>query len=241
MQNDKIATRARIARRFLEAKGITAGSGPTVSRLLGFLDEERASSAPGIMRLFLETADAARSDDKLSALGQREKVQSAARSRLGNVGAIAKEISKLEHEHEAAQKKAVQIPEADAAQMLLDLEIAKHVRGLDLVPTQMERLPERLRVALVRLPAELTGITVDTQARIAGSLVSPDVAVQLGEEAEALQYARRVVQLAINELGAHAGVLSAREALQTFGPGWEVPGVLASRVNALAADSAQAA
>jgi hypothetical protein len=203
--------------------GQTSTSG-VVAKALAQIDSERVSSLPSIVESFAKQVENISSDRDLSESGKRSRIEAAASSRLGSIAGAAREIAALEREHATAKSSAVQLGRADAADMLLDLKLAEFVQSRNPIPTVLVQMSERIRVAVARLPAELSGITPEVQARVVGSLISNEMAARFEEEAEVLSAARAVVQAGIDELATAAG-WSPRELVQHFGTSWKLPGV----------------
>lgn len=213
-------------------------------RALHLIDPERVSSVPSLVSDFTAKVAAVGDDKNLSAHGKREATRAAASSRLGNVATAARELVSLERQH-ATRRNAILAhaapPSADAAQTLVDMELARLVKAEAPTPTALTFASERVRQALARLPVELTGIDEATHARIVGTFVSPLEAMELEEESAVLADARRVVQAGIDDL-APAADWSAREVLEAFGAdgGWNLPGLVQTleRVKAAASEAA---
>ncbi len=208
---------------------------PRVAETLRLLDAERVSSVPGILGSLEASRAAARSDVNLSAVGQREKIAAAAGSALGNIATVAKRVTEMEREHAAELAASAPLPEPTPSDTLIDLELARQIKAESPIPSKLERSSERVRVALARLPNELSGITSDVQARVRASLRDPALAARLGDEAAALEAARRVVQGAIDEVQADAQV-GASELVRLFGTAWKLPGVAGTLADRLEAE-----
>lgn len=215
---------SKISASLAAAEGLSASTSPRVAEALQMLDGERVSSIPSILGAHQQRVLTVNSDAELSPVGKRARVNAAAASTLGNLARLARRIVALEAEHRNATENAVQIPKADAAETLVDLELARHLRETSPIPSALLRASDRVRLAAARMPVELTGIKPEVQASVRGSLIDPSLAVTLGEEARALDAARRVVQSGINELAGDAA-WSPREWVESFGKGWRLPGV----------------
>lgn len=220
--------------------GVSARS-PRVAQALAWLDAEKITSAPGILAGFRQRADAIMADRDLSDSGKRDRVRAAADSTAGNIATLAKKLVALEQAHNIDVSTAVPIPKADAADVILDLALVAHVKSAEPIPSKLLNMSERIRLAVARTPPELTGIAPDLQARVHGSLMSPDKAVQIGDEAQAIGAARSVVQHAINELAPDVK-WEAREWVQQFGAhsGFKLPGIVDSLARKLAGEPALA-
>lgn len=204
----------------------TAGrsASPLVAEVLRLTDPEAVSSLPGIANAYNMRTAQIHSDRELSDVGKRERMKSVADGAAGHVGKLAKRVAELEAQHRTTRANAVQLPKADAADVLLDIELAKFIRESEPIPSKLTAMSERVRIAMARLPVEITGLTTEVQASVLGSLVSPELAVQFAEEEQALSAARSVVQSAINEV-APVAELSPRDMVQTFGTRWRLPGL----------------
>lgn len=207
-----------------------------VNDALTVINNDLVGSIPGALKYFEGRRTAIKADIDLSENGKNSQIRSAAVSTMSNLSGLAKRIVGLEELHNETKKNAIKIEKADVPEVLVDLELLKHIKSADMIPMKLMQLPERLRVALVRNPVELSGIKPEVQDRILGSLISPDMAVQLSEEAEALESARLLMQTSINELAPISG-LTPREMVEHFGNSWQLPGVVDSLMNRLASNA----
>ena len=101
------------------------------------------------------------------------------------------------------------------------------VYHLRVVPWLPLRLSEPARLALLRLPAELTGATPEVQTAARAPLIDPVAAAALADQQTAIDQARKLVQHAINELAKQSG-LEPADLIRTFGQdarNWELPGI----------------
>lgn len=236
--NKKDTTRlARISANMLKANGIAPTASPRVAEVLRVLDAENANSVPYVLHLLGQTVEATNRDPELSAEGKRNRISAATSSRLGNIASLAKTVARLEAEHRRDADEAVPLPKADAADVLLDLALVAHVKAAEPIPTKLLTMSERVRLAVARTPAELSGLKPEVQAQVRGSLMDPHKAVQLGAEAEALGAARKIVQGAIDELAPDAG-WNPQEMVQHFGTQWRLPGVVSTMAERLANEAA---
>lgn len=217
----------------IRGSGLAQSANPRVTRALRAADASRVSSVPGIVQAFTEKRAAIVADKDLSDSGKQARIRAAAGNALANIGAGAKAIAALEREHAQARASAVRLEKPDAAEMMLDLAIAAHIRETAPIPSVLERQSERVRVALARVPSELSGIKPEVQARVLGSLVDAETAAQLAEEVQALEIARQVTQAGIDDLASEAQ-LQPRELVQAFGTDWRLPGLVDSLTQRLA-------
>lgn len=237
MSNHK-STRLALASRALADSGeLTTSTSMRVAQALAMLDQDRITSVPGLMKARDDRAGVVIGDRDLSDEGKRSRVKAIASSTLGNLASLAKKIVELEAEYQKDAATAVPLPEASPADVLIDLALASYVKQVNPIPTKLENMSERVRLAIARTPPELAGIEPAVQARVLGSLMSPDKAVQLGDEKQALQLARNVVQAAIHDLSADAQE-APREMVRMFGTDWKLPGVAESMAERLASEPA---
>lgn len=228
------ATRlASIASRIASLSGISPTDSPRTDLALQLIDVERVSSVPSLVHAFDQKRESISIDRNLSQHGKQEQIRAAANSVLGNIATLAKRLTDLESDYER-DRATVPLPKPDAADMLLDLELARHIRASEPIPSRLVEMSERVRLAVARVPVELSGISVATQARVHGSLMSQQKAAQLSSEAHALEAARNVTQAAISELAPQANWL-ATELVRHFGTKWRLPGVTDSTALRLAA------
>ncbi len=199
-------------------------------RVQKLIDPASVASAVGQVADLHEKAAAIHRDRELSDHGKSERIRAAADSRLANIASVAREFVSLEREH-AARRSAILAdaapPSADAAQTLIDLELGRLLKAEPPSATALTMASERVRQAVARLPAELTGVSEETRARVIGSLVSADEAWELEEEATTLAAARRVLQSAIDDVAPSAD-WGPQEMLRHFGAdtGWHLRGVV---------------
>ena len=161
------------------------------------IDPERITSAVGIMRSFEQKRQAAAADVTLSDEGKRQRTADAASNALANLRGMADKVRSLEAEYQELAANAVQIPEASAADAMHDMEIARMARSDAKTPTALELTSQRTRLALVRVPVEISGIKPETLERLRGSFVSPETALELEQRTAAIRAAREGVQRAI--------------------------------------------
>jgi hypothetical protein len=204
--------------------GLDPSVSPRVAAAVKLLDSETASSIPSIMRSFEQRRAAIEADKNLSDIGKAEQIRAAAASWIGNIATRAKQLTDLEAEYEADKSSAVPLPQASVNDCLIDIALAAHVKSLDLIPSRLVELPERLRLAVARVPNELSGTKPEVHARVHGSLMSPAKAAQLSSEAQAIGAAREVAQAAITEL-APAAKWTPQEMVTHFGSKWRLPGI----------------
>lgn len=228
---------ASISARMLADKGVTSAASARVAEALKLLDYDNANSVPYVLHLLGQSVEATNRDPELSAEGKRNRIAAATGGRLGNIANFAKTVARLEAEYRRDADEAVPLPKADAADVLLDLALVAHVKASEPIPSKLVQMSERVRLAVARTPAELSGLKPEVQAQVRGSLMDPHKAVQLGAEADALGAARRIVQGAIDELAPGAGWTPA-ELVQHFGTQWRLPGIVPSLAERLATEAA---
>jgi hypothetical protein len=225
--------RSRAAMGLMRSAGTSSGS-PIVAQALKILDDESAGSIPWIMRALDGKRQAVMNDQNLSDIGKQQQLRGIANGLLGNVATVAKRVVQMEREHREARAKAVPLPKADAADVLLDLALVQYVKEAKPIPSKLVAMSERVRLAVARTPVELSGITPEVQAQVHGSLMDPHLALQFAEEAQALNLAREVVQVSIKEVVPESE-WQARELVESFGTDWQVPGIAASKAERMVA------
>lgn len=238
MRQDRTTRVAEIAARMLAANGVSATDSPRTAEALKILDPESVGSVPGILGLLAQTVAGIERDPELSAEGKRTRIRAAADGRLGNIASLAKAIARLETEHRRDADEAVPIPAAEVGDVLLDLALAGHLRDVRPIPSKLLNMSERVRLAAARVPPELSGLTPEVAAKARGSLMNPQTAVRLGNEAAALDAARRAVQGAIDEL-APVAKWTPSELVKHIGPEWRLPGVAPSMAERLTAEAGE--
>lgn len=205
----------------------TASTSQIALRALAMIDPERVSGIPGIVGAYEAAAAAARNDRELSEIGKQERARAAADSRLAGLATVGKELAQLQAEHAAKRQQATASavrPAADASETLVDLALAALVKAENPVPGFLELADVRTRQAVARLPAVLSGLKPEEHARIVGSLVSPELALELGEEAAALGNAKSLLEYGIADLQADAH-WEPGELVKRFGTELKLPGV----------------
>lgn len=205
-----------------------SGSG-VVSECLRMLDPERFSSIPGIANTFATKSTEINADMSLSAVGKSERIRAAASTALGNIATIARRVVELEKGREVMLEDALELKKPDASETLVDLAIAAHIRAEEPIPTKLRGMSTRIRTAVARLPAELSGLSPDVHSSVVGSLISPDLSVKFSEEADALSSTRAVVQAAIDQL-VPVAQWEAPEMVKSFRTDWSLPGVYHTKV-----------
>lgn len=185
------------------------------------IDPEAASSAVGILRRLHETKEATQADPMLSDAGKLQKTAEAAAVALANLRTKADTVRRLESEYQQLAADAVQIPEASAADAMHDMEIARMARADSKTAPAIELASERTRLALVRVPVEISGIKPETRERLRGSFISPEMALELEQRATALHAAREGVQRAIRLASGHSD-LSLAQKRALVGAGFDV-------------------
>jgi hypothetical protein len=185
------------------------------------IDPERVSSATGILNALRATEARLAADTELSDHGKQVRLESAASSAFHNLGRLAKDVRALEAKYEADTAASISIPKADVNDTLFDIELARQARSEGKIPTLLEMSSERMRLALVRAPVELSGIAPEIRERLRGSFVDHDTALQLEERSKAIAAARVGVQRAI-ELTARNSDMTVKQMQAIVGDGWNV-------------------
>lgn len=224
-----IANRAIVRR-------IDPNNSPRTAEALQVLDIERVSSAPALVAAYHDRAAEIRRDPMLSDAGKQSKIQGAATSTLGNIAAMARRIVEMETEHRA-ESGLVPLPEPTASDTLIDLALAAQIKADPPTGFALEHASERTRIAVARLPRELSGLSAELQVRAHASLTPASDAARIAAEATALDAARQVVQQAIGELQTDARWQPA-ELVKAFGNHWKLPGIVETLANRLAAADA---
>lgn len=188
------------------------------------VDPERVSSAVGIVNRFWQRVAALKGDAELSPLGKDKRISELAETALAQLASPAGKLREMREayteEAEAITRDAV--PNPSFVDALHDIEIARLARESDKIATLLEMGTERERLALVRTPPEITGLKRETVERLRGSLVSPDVAVQLESRTAALEAAKTGIQTAIKTISPLASHMSLTQKRATVGEGFDV-------------------
>lgn len=203
---------------------------PTASdltaRAYALVATDRTSSAPGLLALAQRDRAAVERDADLSAKGKAGKIAAIARSRLANLAPLASSVQKLRAEYLAREQEALRLPEPSSNDLQIDLALARHVREVGEGAVRLRLLgSERTKLAVARLPPELSGLNPAEHDKVRHSLVPASVAQQLDDEARALMSAREAVQKALDHLVDFApDDISHRELVELFGDGWKLRG-----------------
>lgn len=185
------------------------------------IDPDSVSSAVGILRRFNEIKEATSADPALSDVGKLQRLDEAANNALGNLRTKADGIRRLESEYQEMAQEAVKIPEPGMADVMHDMEIARMARADSKTATAIELASERTRLALVRVPVEISGIKPETRERLRGSFISPELALELEQRSTALHAAREGVQRAIRLVSGHSSLGQAQKKAMV-GEGFDV-------------------
>lgn len=215
---------------------------PRVAEALKQIDPETVSSATSIVSAYLAKRNAINADRELSAEGKTARIKAAADSTLGNIAAVARKVAALDLEHRQDLARAVPLPPADPVSVHIDIALARLIAEQRPIPTKLQMMSERVRLAVARLPAELSGIAPEVHAKVHGSLMDPVTAARLGDEAAALSSARSVAQAAIDEIAPDAK-WAPGDLVQHFGTdtGFRLPGIYDAAAAARMAQESQAA
>ncbi|MDR6857233.1 hypothetical protein [Variovorax guangxiensis] len=191
------------------------------------IDDERVSSATGVLRRFWSTVDEVHANKELSEVGKKARIAEAAGSALSNLKKPAEIVTRLEANLRTRAATAVVLPKPDVNDTMVDLALAALVKSQDKVPTLLVNSSERVRVAIARMPEELTGLKPADRARIRGSLIDPNLAQELGQTTAAVEAARYAVQNAIDAVAPSVDMAPSDKAA-IVGPGWRIQGVSAT-------------
>lgn len=176
------------------------------AKVYSLVDPERVSSATGVFKAFERTLTAVGNDPELSAAGKQNRIAEAAGVALASLRNPAQKLREMEGEYTEVSKAATAdaVPAASVIDAMYDIEIAKQARQEDKIPTMLERGTPRERLALVRTPGEISGLKSEVIERLRGSLVSPDLAVELEGQTAALRAGRETIQAIVKQVSAHA-------------------------------------
>lgn len=221
----------------LSGKGLRYGAISTrADRGLALIDRERVSSVPGILGIYERDKGPIRADVKLSAIGQQERIQEIATSRLASIATVAKAVVELEQEYLAEERQQMALPEwsqqdpVEVDLALVALVASQKARASTdsdarnfMVDLVLGKSTRRVRLAVARLPFELSGITEEEHTRIRHSLISAAHAARLDGESQIIGAARRITQSAIDYLTTEAQP-SHSELVNLFGNSWKLAG-----------------
>lgn len=191
------------------------------------VDDERMSSATGVLKRFLAKVDEVEADKELSQVGKTARIKEAAASALSNLQKPASIVTRLENEARKRAEMAVVIPKPDMNDTLIDLALAAQVKAEGKAPSLLEHGSERMRIALARMPEELSGLKPADRARMRGSLIDPHLAQELGQTTAAIESARETVQRAIDIVAPRLDMRPSDKAAMV-GTGWRIPGLSAT-------------
>ena len=195
---------------------------PHTRAIFGLIDPSRISSATSILNGFHAARDNASGDKNLSAQGIRERVGKAALNALANIAPRAADVRRQRAEYEALARQSVVIPKADMADTLFDIELVRQVKAEGKIPSILDMSSERLKLAIVRAPVELSGVSSDVRERLRGSFVSPDLALDLQQRSAAIEAAHEGVQNAITAVAGAVTDMTPIEKRALIGDGFRV-------------------
>lgn len=187
------------------------------------IDDERVSSATGVLRRYWSVVEEVNADKELSDVGKKARIAVAAESALANLKKPAEIVTRLETSLRTRANTTVVLPKPDASDTLVDLALAAQVKAEGRIPALLMNSSERMRVAIARVPEELSGLKSADRARIRGSLVDPHLAQELGQTTAAVEAARNTVQRAIDEVAPSVDKSPSDKAAMV-GPGWRISG-----------------
>ena len=200
------------------------------------IDHEWVTSAPNILRDLVERASAIRADAKLSEIGKREAMEQASRSAFNRIKTKTAKIDRLQEELISGMEEAIKAPSATLNDTMIDLAMAAYLRdqvkewksadfaGPERITAQLQDLSERARLAVIRVPAELSGIDAHIQNSVRATFVDPALAKHLEDKSYAIEVARDVVQVVLDEM-VTLSKLPQAEVRAAVGSGWNVSGV----------------
>lgn len=204
------------------------------------IDLEWVTSAPNILGDLSEKVSAIRADANLSEIGKREAIEQAGRSALNRIKSKTAKVDRLQQELVDGMESAIKTPTASLNDTMIDLALAAYLRdqvkawqdgehaGPERIASRLQGLSERARLAVIRVPPELSGIDTHTQTAVRTTFVDPAVAKHLEDTSYAVDVARQVVQVTLEETITLAQIPQAavREAV---GQGWDTAGVSPGR------------
>lgn len=204
------------------------------------IDPEWVTSAPNILRDLAERVTAIRADAKLSDIGKRQAIQEASRSALNRLKTKTAKVDRLQDALIDGMETAIKVPTPSLNDTMIDLAMAAYLRdqvkswqgedfaGPDRIASRLQSLSERARLAVIRVPAELSGVDVHIQDTVRTTFVDPAVAKHLEDKSYAIDVARKVVQVVLDEI-VTLSKLPQSEVQEVIGQGWDTSGVTFSR------------
>lgn len=204
------------------------------------IDQDWVSSAPSILRDLSQKVAGIRKDAKLSELGKREAIQQAGLSALNRLKNKTAKVDRLQEELLSGLEDAIKTPTPSLNDTMIDLAMAAHLReqvkewqngdfaGPSSITSRLQDLSERARLAVIRVPAELSGIDTQIQTAVRTTFVDPATAKHLEDTSYAINVARDVVQASIEEMVSLAQLPKA-DVQDAIGPGWDASGVRPGR------------
>lgn len=211
-------------------------SKPEFKEIFDLIDINWVTSAPSILRDLNDKVSAIRADVKLSELGKREAILQAGRAALNRLKAKTAKVDRLQEELVEGMQSAIQTPTASMNDTMIDLAMAAYLReqvtawkngefaGPTAIADRLQDMSERARLAVIRVPAELSGIDTHIQDVVRSTFMDPAIAKHMEDTSYAIGVARDVVQTTLQEMVTLAQI-PANEVREAIGTGWDSSGV----------------
>lgn len=213
---------------------------PGFKEIFDLIDVDWVTSAPNILRDLNDKVTAIRADVKLSELGKREAILQAGRTALNRLKTKTTKVDRLQEDLVEGMQSAIKTPTPSMNDTMIDLAMAAYLReqvttwkngefaGPTAIADRLQDMSERARLAVIRVPAELSGIDAHIQDVVRSTFVDPAIAKHLEDTSYAISVARDVVQATLKEMVSLADI-PAGEVRETIGTGWDSSGVQPGR------------
>ncbi|MDP3835032.1 MAG: hypothetical protein Q8Q82_13805 [Hydrogenophaga sp.] len=200
------------------------------------IDPEWVSSAPSILRDLHNKIQSIKADKMLSEIGKQENIQAVTRSAMNRLKSKGDSVKRQEQQLRELAESAVNIPTPGQNDTLIDIAMAGLLRQQmgDLkadgkattlrMQSDLDSLSDRAKLAVLRLPVELSGINVEMQEHVRSSFVPPATARVMQETFQAIDTARQGVQAVLEEMISLSSFPN-HEAAEIMGDTWNARAV----------------
>jgi hypothetical protein len=170
-------------------------------------------------------------DSRLSDTAKKDDEKQLAIETLRALGSEQRDLNQAIASHDTERRRLAQVPAADSAQMLLDIELARYFRSLTepereaLVGALVSGRESRFVDAVMRLPTRLFGLTEEMAGIIRAHAIerkAPAEVERLRELHAAAQTAQRVIAKSV-EIITNSSALTLQERMAALGKdAWQI-------------------
>jgi hypothetical protein len=191
----------------------------------------------------LDRLDTIRANDRLSDRARADDEKAAAREALAELGTQQRMLNGQAERIGAERRKLAVVPQADAAQAVVDVALAAHFRSLSAAEREqmnaalVSGAEPRMVDAVLRLPATLFGLSQELRAVVESNAVArakPEAVGELKQLGEAINTAQQVLNRCVSVVLEHSA-LTLEERMVGLGSGAWQPHVRDGNAAALGA------